>query len=248
MEGRNSGLNGDSWIAAGLGASSSEGGSGQWLVTCPLSPKKKLRLLEVLGSVWGMGSEEPNTSSEYQVFPRQGPARVWVGAGPEPGPCPAGGLWPHPRIAAAEPIQPLGRTRAAFPGPLLPPAVPPLTLPLPASVWPGLAAVAPTVAATAIGLRPAASPSPGSRRGAVSACVARGDVGWDCLCVRPRLDRTRSGAGCMEVGTRRPFPAGHRHPDPRSPLGFPGGPGGAGSAPAWPLPPWGLRPAGICGI
>lgn len=45
----------DSWIAAGLGASSSEGESGQWPVTCPLSPQKKLRLLEMLGSVWGDG-------------------------------------------------------------------------------------------------------------------------------------------------------------------------------------------------
>lgn len=76
---------------------------------------------------------------------------------------------------------------------------------------PSLAAVA-TVAA--IGLRPAASQSPGSRRGAVSACVARGGVGWGRLCVRPRLDRTHSGAGCKELGTRRPLPAGHRHPDP----------------------------------
>lgn len=151
-------------------------------------------------------------------MPRRGPPRVWVWAGPDRGPCPAGGLRPHPRISAAGPIQPLGRTRAAFPGPQLPPAVPPLTLPPPAPVWPGLAAAAPTVAA--FGLRPAASPSPGSRRGAVSACVARGGVGWDRLCVRPRLDRTRLGAGCMEVGARRPFPAGHWHPDPRSPPGF----------------------------
>lgn len=90
---------------------------------------------------------------------------------------------------------------------------PPLTLPPPAPVWPGLAAAAVATVA-AIGLRPAASPSPGSRRGAVSACVARGGVGWGRLCVRPRLDRTRSGAGCKELGTRRPLPAGHRHPDP----------------------------------
>lgn len=150
--------------------------------------------------------------------PRRGPARVWVGAGPDPGPCPAGRLRPHPGISAAGPIQPLGRTPAAFPGLQLPPAVPPLTLPPPAPVWPGLAAALPTVAA--IGLRPAASPSPGSRRGAVSACVARGGVGWGRLCVRPRLDRTRSGSWCRELGTPRPLPAGHRHPDPRSPLGL----------------------------
>lgn len=150
--------------------------------------------------------------------PRRGPARVWVGAGPDPGPCPAGGLRPHPRISAVGPIQPLGRTRAAFPGPQLPLAVPPLTLPPPAPVWPGFAAAARTVAA--IGLRPAASPSPGSRRGAVSACVARGGVGWGRLCVRPRLDRTRSGSGGLELETRRPLPARHRHPDPRSPLGL----------------------------
>lgn len=57
VEGRNTGLRWDSWIATGLGANSLEDGSGQWPVTCPLSPKKKLWLLEVFESVWGMGSE-----------------------------------------------------------------------------------------------------------------------------------------------------------------------------------------------
>lgn len=128
------------------------------------------------------------------------------GAGPGPRPCPAGGLRRAQASASdlrrgANPAS--GAHPVAFPDPQLPPAVPPLALPLPAPVWPGFAAAAP--AAAAIGLRPAASPSPGSRRGVVSACVARGGAGWGRLCVRPRLDRTRSGTRRVQLGIRGLF-------------------------------------------
>lgn len=74
---------------------------------------------------------------------RSSPVGVELGsgleAGPGPGPCPAGGLRPQRRrIASSGPILPLGRTRVAFPGPQLPPAVQPLALP-PPSLGPSLA-------------------------------------------------------------------------------------------------------------
>lgn len=75
----------------------------------------------------------------------------------------------------------------------------------PALVWPGLAAA--TTPILTIGLRSAESPSPGSRRRAVSACVAWcGAARAGAAFVCSRAWTALSGAGCMELGARGPFP------------------------------------------
>lgn len=123
------------------------------------------------------------------------------------------------RPAAAGPIPPLGHTRAAFPGPRLPPARPaprPRGAAPDPELCPGLAA-ADTRQRSAAFPRPPptprprvpASPRPESRRGAVSACVARARAGGGGLCLRP------SGAGPPNRVPCPPSPGARTRPSPR---------------------------------
>lgn len=109
------------------------------------------------------------------------------GAGSEPMPCPAGGLRPLPRTAAAGPIRP-----RAHPGCLSGPAASSSPPRPSASRGRPRPPLGPGLAAAATRQRSAASPRPRvprAGRGAVSACVAWARAGGGGLCPRP------SGAG-----------------------------------------------------
>jgi hypothetical protein len=146
-----------SWIPAGLGASSLEGGA--WSVAGHLSPltEKQLGLLGAGDRVCVCGGGEQPVGPRPLSGEHQGPAGIGGGV-QAPGPCLAGGrTQAFTQAAAAGPIPARGRTRTAFPDPrFLQPAPlrPSGSRPPPAPFGPGLAAAATS-------LRSAASPSPG---------------------------------------------------------------------------------------